>query len=107
MFSMQKRRNAVGPFHFFCSLVAGSSIFVFIWMLLSPSEPGNSVILGLSLPRLIFACGLFFTFIVSMAFLIKAFSNCQWAERILEQWFNGGRFSRLTAWIAGLSFGLS
>ncbi len=96
----------MGPFHFFCSLVAGSSIFIFIRMLLSPSEPGNSLILGLSLPRLIFACGLLFAFIVSIAILIKALNNQQWAERMWEQWFGGGRFSRGTAWLAGISFGL-
>src|SRR5829696_5014918 len=103
MFSMKKFRNSAGPFHFFCALVAGSSIFIFIRMLLSPSEPGNSLILGLSLPRLIFACGLLIAFIVSITFLIKAFNNQQWAERMWEQWFGGGRSSISTAWLASIS----
>ena len=107
MFSMQKTRNSAGAFLFFCSLAAGSSIFVFIWLLLSPSEPGNSIIFGLSLPRLVFACGLLVVFIIFIALFIRAVKDHQWAENMLEQWFSGGRFSRVTRWLAGISFGLS
>ncbi len=107
MFSIQKIRNSAGPFLVFCSLGAVSSIFVFIWLLLSPSEPGSSIILGLSLPRLLFACGLLAVFTSFMALLINGFRNRPWAEKLQDQWFGGGRSSNVTTWLAGVSFGLS
>jgi hypothetical protein len=76
-------------------------------MLLSPSEPGNSVALGLSLPRLVFAGGLLFVFVLSLALLIYGLRNRLWAEQLLEKWFDRGRFSKATTWVAGISFGLS
>lgn len=106
MFSTRKSMNSAGPFLFFCSLIAASSISVLISMLVSPSEPGNSILFGLSLPRLVFAGGLLFVFVVAVALWVRGFRNQPWAEQILERWFGHGRLSKATAWIASIGFGL-
>jgi hypothetical protein len=103
---MQKSKNPRGIFLIYTSFVAFCSILVLSWMLLSPSEPGNSVFLRLSLPRLVVALGLLFAFTFFLLLFLKAFKDQRWADRSFEQWFGGGRFSKVTFWLAGISFGL-
>jgi len=103
---MQKGSSSRGIFLIYTSFVALCSILVLGGMLLSPSEPGNSVFLRLSLPRLVVAMGLLFAFIFFLALFLKAFKDQAWAERIFEQWFGGGRFRKATFWLAVVSFGL-
>ncbi len=45
-------------------------------------------------------------FVFFAALFWKAFQDQGWAEKFLEQWFGGGRFSKALAWFAGISFGL-
>lgn len=82
------------------------SILLLAWMFLSPSEPGNVVILGLSLPRLIIAVGFFTGFVLFSALFIKAFQAPEWGANFLEQWFGGNSFSSALLGLAAISFGL-
>jgi hypothetical protein len=41
-----------------------------------------------------------------MSITIKALKDQDWAERTLEEWFDGGRASRVTTWLGGISLGL-
>ena len=91
-------------YSFFVTII---SIFVLRGILSSPSESGSAIFLGLSIPRLIISLGLLITFLFFTAITIKASRNHDWAERTLEEWFGGGRFSRVTIWLAGISLGLS
>src|SRR6266487_1609145 len=86
--------------------IALCSILLLSGMFLSPSEPGSSVILGFSLSRLVIAVGFLIVFVFFAALFLKAFQDRGWAEKFLEQWFGGGRFSKALAWLAGISFGL-
>jgi len=88
------------------SVVAIVSILVLYGILSSPSEPGNTIFLGLSLPRFLSALGLLAALIFFTSITIKASRDQAWAEKILEEWFGGGRFSGVTAWLAGISFGV-
>ena len=75
-------------------------------MLLSPSEASSAVFLGLSLVRLVLALGFLSAFLLSAAIFIKAVKDRGWAERTLEEWFGGGRFSRWLTWLVGIGLGL-
>jgi len=103
---MQKFKGFQGVFLVYSSFVALGSILVLSGILLSPSEPGNALLIGLSLPRLVFALGLFIAFIFFISLTIKASRDREWTERLLEQWFGGGPFSKGTIWLAGISLGL-
>jgi hypothetical protein len=103
---MPKRKGSWGIFLAYSSFVAISTIFVLGGMLLSPSEPGSALFLGLSLPRLILALGLFIALIFFASISIKSFKDREWAERTSEQWFGGNRISQVITWLAGISFGL-
>ncbi len=83
-----------------------AAILLFIGMLLSPSEPANAILLGLSLPRLILAVGFLIAFLLFSLVGIRAITDQAWAERISEQWFGKNRRSRAIAWCGGISFGL-
>src|SRR5512138_1489186 len=82
------------------------SIAILIWLLLSPSEPGNSILFGLSLPRLILAMGFFIAFLLFAGLSIRAATTPEWAQRFREQWFDGKVFSRVLFWLAAISLGL-
>ena len=103
---MQKIKESWNLFFIYSSFVALITIFILGGMLLSPSEAGNAVFLGLSLPRLIIASGLAIAFIFFVFLSIKALRDHAWAERMLEQWFGGSRISKGITWLAGISFGL-
>ena len=83
-----------------CSLVLLGAMF------LSPSEASSAVFLGLSLVRLVLALGFLSAFLLSAAIFIKAVKDRGWAERTLEEWFGGGRFSRWLTWLVGIGLGL-
>lgn len=103
---MPKLKESWGIFLAYSLFVGISAIFVLGGMLLSPSEPGNSLFLGLSLPRLILALGLLISFIFFASISIKSFKDGAWAERTLERWFGESRIGKVIAWLAGISFGL-
>jgi hypothetical protein len=103
---MQKLKGPQGILLVYTFFVAIVSVFVLRGMLLSPSESGSAIFLGLSFPRLIISLGLLITFIFFTSITIKALRNWDWAEKTLEEWFGGGRSSRVTIWVAGISLGL-
>ena len=86
--------------------IAISAILILGGIIVSPSEPGSQVFLGLSLPRLILATSLFIAFISFVFLFIKSFADRRWAENTFEQWFGESRLGMGIAWIAGISFGL-
>jgi hypothetical protein len=103
---MPKHKGSWEIFLAYSSFVAVSALFVLGGMLLSPSEPGSALFLGLSLPRLILALGLFIVFIFFASISIKSFKDREWAERTSERWFGGSRISKVIMWLAGISLGL-
>lgn len=103
---MQKPKSPRGIFLVYTSFVAFCSILVAAGMFRSPSEPGSAVFLGLSLARLVLVAGLLVVCVFFLMLFIKGFRDHEWAETILETWFGGGRFSKATAWLTGISIGL-
>jgi hypothetical protein len=103
---MQKTKESWKIIFIYSSSIALMAIFILSGMLLSPSEPGSALFLGLSLPRLILALGLLIAFIFFASISIKSFKDREWAERTLEQWFGGSRISKAISWSAGIGFGL-
>jgi len=103
---MQKFRSARGILFVYGSFVAISSILTLNETLASSSEPGNAVFFGLSIPRLLFALGLLIAFFLFISITVKVLRHQEWAEKILEEWFGTGRFSKVTTWLAAISFGL-
>ena len=103
---MSKLKRSWGIFLAYSSFVAISAIFIVGGMLLSPSEPGSSLFLGLSLPRLLLALGLLIAFIFFASIAIKSFKDREWAERIVEQWFGKSPISTVITWLTGIGFGL-
>ncbi len=103
---MQKLKTSWPFFFIYSSFIATIAILILGGMLLSPSEPGNALLLGLSLPRLMFASGLLIAAFFFAFLAIKAGKEPVWAERILENWFGKSRIGRLITWIAGISFGI-
>ena len=103
---MRKLKRSQGILLAYTLFVDIASTFVLRGMLLSHSEPGNAVFLGLSIPRLIFSVGLLIIFIFFTSITIKTLRDQDWAERTLEGWFGGGHFTRVTIWFAGISLGL-
>lgn len=90
----------------YSSFVTLVTILILVGMLLSPSEPGSSIILGLSLPRLILALGLLSIAVFFSILSIKTSTDRAWADRILEQWFRNSRLRPMITLVAGISFGL-
>jgi len=90
----------------YSSFIALLAVFLQGGMLLSPSEPGSALFLGLSLPRLVLALGLLIAFIFFASIAIKSFKDQEWAQRTLEQWFGGSRIGKGITWLAGIGFGL-
>ena len=90
----------------YSSLIAILAILIAGSMLLSPSEPGSSLLLGLSLPRLVLASGLVIAFLLFTAISIRALRDSQWAAMILERWFGRNRWSLWLFWLAAIGFGL-
>ena len=103
---MQKARRSQQAVLFYSFSVALGTIILFIGMFRSPSASESSVLWGLSLPRLLIAIGLLAAFIFYLTIFWRSFLDRGWAEAILERWFGGGRFSRVTAWLAGIGLGL-
>ena len=103
---MQKLNSSQRIFLAYSSFVAISSILILSGILLSPSESGNTLWMGLSLPRLIFAFGLLIAFIFFTSIAIKASNDEGWAERSLNHWFSRDPFSKGVAWLSCISFGL-
>ena len=74
--------------------------------LFSPSEPGNSFLLGYSISRLILASGLLIAFLLSASLALKVVKNKTWADEFLDRWFGGDGFSWVTVCLGSISFGL-
>src|SRR5918994_128293 len=103
---MQKFKEPWNIFSIYTACVAVIAILVLSGMVLSPSEPGSSLFLGLSLPRLIFAAGMFIALSFSTFLSIKALSDRRWAENTSEQWFGKNRLGQVITWLAGIGFGV-
>src|SRR5687768_8065016 len=103
---MQKPNTARGMLLIYSSFVTISAILILIGMLSSPSEPGSSIILGLSLPRLVLALGLLTVAVFFTLLSMKALKDHAWADGVLEKWFGEGRLRTVLAWLAGSSLGL-
>ena len=86
--------------------LAISAILVLRGILSSPSEPGNALLIGLSLPRLGLATLTFIAFAIFAFMAIKASRDQGWADRYLDRWFGGGNFSLVVVFLAGISLGL-
>jgi hypothetical protein len=102
----QQARFSRGIFLVYTSFAALCALMVLAAMLLSPSEPGNAILFGLSLSRLVLAMGFLTASLFFVGMFVKAIRNPEWAERIVEQWFGGGRLSRWLALSAGIGIGL-
>ena len=103
---MQKLQESWKVFLIYSSFLAILAILTLGGMILSPSEPDNSLLLGLSLPRLVLASGLLFAFISSTLLTTKALKNRRWAEQTFEAWFGKSRLGQVTTWLAGIGFGV-
>ena len=103
---MQKYKGSQGIFLVYTLFIAIISLLVLRGMLLSPSESGSAVFLGLSIPRLAISLGIFITFIFFSILTIKALRNPGWAEETLETWFGGRRATQVTIWLAAVSLGI-
>jgi hypothetical protein len=103
---MQKFQSSQKIFFLYSALLALCAILVLASLLKSPSEPGNAVFWGLSFARLILAFSLVSAFLFFSWLTLKSAKDQAWAEKIFEEWFGGGRFSRVTSWLGCISFGL-
>ena len=103
---MQKLKESWKLLLIYSSFLAILAIAILGGMILSPSEPENSLFLRLSLPRLIFAVSLFIAFFFSASVAIKARTDHTWAERTSRQWFGKSRLGQAITWLAGIGLGL-
>jgi len=103
---MQKLKEPWKILLIYSSFLAILAISILGGMILSPSEPENSLFLGLSLPRLIFAVSLFIAFFFSAFVAIKARTDHSWAEQTSKQWFGKSRLGQAITWLAGIGLGL-
>jgi hypothetical protein len=103
---MQKPKESWKFFLIYSLFLAIVAILLLGGMILSPSEPDNSIFLGLSLPRFMLASGLLIAFIFSAFVAIKARKDGIWAEQTSERWFGKNRLGQATTWLAGISSGL-
>ena len=95
-----------GIFLVYTFFVALCALMVLTAMFLSPSEPGNTILFGLSLTRLVLAMGFLLAFLFFVGMFVWAVRDPNWAEATVERWFGGGRLSRGLAWSAGIGLGL-
>jgi hypothetical protein len=102
----QPAKFSRGIFLVYTSFLALCALMVLAAMFLSPSEPGNAILLGLSLSRLVLAVGFLLAFLFFAGLFIKAVRDPAWTDETLEQWFSGGRFSRWLTWFAAIGLGL-
>lgn len=103
---MQKLKAAHLTFFSYSLFIATTAILILAGVFLSPSEPRNAILLGLSLPRLILASGLFAASLFFALLSVRAAKDPAWAEGMLERWFGKNGTGRLVTGLAGLSFGL-
>src|SRR5688572_2716783 len=103
---MQKLRSARGILLVYGSFGAISSILILSGIISSSSEPGNAVFFGFSIQRLLLISGLLIALFLFILIAMRALRNQEWAEKTLEGWFGAGRFSKVTAWFAAISFGM-
>jgi hypothetical protein len=103
---MQKFRESRNFFVIYNSFLAILAILIVGGMILSPSEPGSSIVLGLSLPRLLLAAGLTVVFIFFMFLAVKALREAGWADQLSEQWFGRNRLGMGMIWLATIGTGL-
>ena len=103
---MQNLKESWNYLLIYSSFLAITAILILGGMILSPSEPDNTLFLGLSLPRLIFAAGLFLVLIYSAFLSIRALTDRTWGERVSEQWFGKSRLGQATTWLARIGLGL-
>jgi hypothetical protein len=103
---MQNFKGLRGMLFAYSWFLALTAILILAGMLVSPSEPGNALFLGLSLPRLVLAAGLFAAFVFFTLIAVKATTDRSWAERAFDRFFGEGRLRSLIVWVAGISFGL-
>ncbi len=67
-------------------LLASVSAFITVWALfLIPSDPRNSIFLGLSLQRLVMLGSVSFAGVLPAVFAVKAYRDIAWSERV---WFS-------------------
>jgi hypothetical protein len=97
---MQKFRESRKFFLIYNLFLAILAILIVGGMILSPSEPGNSIFLGLSLPRLLLTGGL------TVVLAVKALREPGWADQLSEQWFGRNRLGTGMLWLATIGFGL-
>src|SRR5215212_8278923 len=103
---MQNTNGSRGIIVAYSSFLALVATLILGGMISSPSEPGSALVFGLSLPRLLMVLGLFIVFVFFAFIAIKASRDKVWAEATSERWFGKSRFSRVVAWLAGISLGL-
>jgi hypothetical protein len=103
---MQIFNGIRGMLFAYSSFLALTATLLLAGMLVSPSEPGNTLFLGLSLPRLVLAAGLFSAFVFFTWIAVKAITDRSWAERVFDRSFGEGRLRSLITWGARISFGL-
>src|SRR5215213_8978730 len=103
---MQNTNGSQGIIVAYSSFLALAAIFILGGMISSPSEPGNALVFGLSLPRLILALGLFAVFVFFAFISFKASKDPAWTKTVFGEWFGKSRLSRMVAWLAGISLGL-
>ena len=87
---MQKFQTSWITFFVYSASVAIIGGLLSIGMFLSPSEPRNAILFGLSLPRLILTTGFFAVFIFFTLIGFRSLMDHAWAERMLEKWFGKG-----------------
>jgi len=91
----------------YSSFIALGSLLALMNIFSSPSESDNRLLLGLSLPRFVFAAGLSVVLVLFTVLAVRSMRDKAWAEKFLDEWLGSGRFSGATGWLAGISFGLS
>ena len=103
---MQRTREVWSFFLIYSLFIVIAAILILGEMIASPSEPGNSLFLGLSLPRLVLALVLLIAILLFTYLASKSIHDHDWAERISGRLFGGSRLGRTILWFTGISFGL-
>jgi hypothetical protein len=103
---MQRFNSSRGSFFIYSFFLAVTAAALLAGMLLSPSEPGSAILLGLSLPRLLLALALSMATIFFGWLAVKAFKDQGWADRLVERWFGETPLRPLITVLAGITFGL-
>ncbi|HET6595743.1 MAG TPA: hypothetical protein VFG81_08980 [Anaerolineales bacterium] len=103
---MQKLQESPKFFLIYSLFLATLAILILGGVLLSPSEPDNSIVFGLSLPRLVLASGLVSVFVFFSLLSIKAVRDHAWAKHLSERWFGESRPGQAIPWFAAIGLGL-